>query len=89
MLGLHKIELSAKDKAYLSKLFQNGDKIKYKEALAPLTIDLDFASMEEKKWTVQRPEEPAAKNFDAMSRVSVTSKALSKLGGDKRSQTLS
>jgi len=36
MLALHKIELSSKDRAYLSKLFQNGDKIKYKEALAPL-----------------------------------------------------
>ena len=36
ILALHKIELSSKDRAYLSKLFQNGDKIKYKEALAPL-----------------------------------------------------
>ena len=57
MLGLHQIELNPKDKAYLTKLFQNGDKIKYKEALTPLQIDLVHASFDEKKWTVQRAED--------------------------------
>lgn len=52
MLSLHKIDLEAKDRSYLCKQFQNGDKIKYKEALERLCIDLDFASFEEKKWTV-------------------------------------
>ena len=88
MLSLHKIDLTSKDKAYLTKQFQNGDQLKYKEALERLTIDLDFASMDEKKWTVQRPED--AKKLDqtdAMSRV--TSKALSKLQADVKSTTLS
>ena len=57
MLGLHKIELTQKDKTYLTKNFQNGDKIKYKDALVPLQIDLDFATFDEKKWVVQRPED--------------------------------
>lgn len=55
MLVLHKIELTQKDKAYLTKQFQNGDKIKYKDAVQLLVIDLDTAAFDEKKWTVSRP----------------------------------
>ena len=56
MLALHKIELEPKDRTLLIKLFQNGDLIKYKEATHLLSIDLDTAAFDEKKWTVTRPE---------------------------------
>jgi len=91
MLGLHKIELSTKDKAYLCKNFQNGDQLKYKEALLLLQIDLASAMQDEKKWIVQRPEDASKNNGDAASKI--TSKALSRLGaggmGSLKSQTLS
>ena len=80
MLALHKIDLSQKDKTYLAKQFQNGDKIKYKEAMQLLVIDLDTAAFDEKKWTVQRPEE-VKKDTESK----VTSKALSRLAADTKS----
>ena len=78
MLSLHQIELDAKDKSYIQKTFGNGDKIKYKEAVAAVVIDLDYAGLEQIKWTVQRPNDNK-NNADNISRV--TSKALSRLGG--------
>jgi hypothetical protein len=91
MLGLHKIDLSTRDKAYLTKNYQNGDQIKYKEALIPMQIDLESAMQDEKKWTVQRPEDASKNNGDAASKI--TSKALSRLGaggiGGLKSTTLS
>ena len=41
MLELHQICISAKDKTFISKNFTNGDKIKYKEAVSLLVIDLE------------------------------------------------
>jgi hypothetical protein len=71
MLQLHKIQLSADDVAVLNKL-TNGDKIKWKEALSLIQIDLDFAKLDETKWTVIKQE----KNDDKVS--AVTSRALSR-----------
>ncbi len=79
MLSLHKIELEPKDKQYLTKLFQNGDKIKYKEAIQPLQIDLASASVDLKRWVVLRPEDQAQKAQDDQ-KSRVTAKALSTLG---------
>ena len=84
MLALHKIELPQKDKTYLTKQFQNGDKIKYKDAVQLLVIDLDTAAFDEKKWTVSRPTQPVK---DTESKI--TSKALSRLAYDQKSRTLS
>ena len=83
MLQLHHIDLQQKDKQYLIKNFQNGQTIKYKEALVPLQIDLAEASFDEKKWTVQRPDSEKKKDDDAMSRV--TSKSLAKLAQETKS----
>lgn len=56
MLDLHKVHLTAKDKAALQKMFANGDQINYKDAVAQIGIDLELAAREELKWTVTRPE---------------------------------
>jgi hypothetical protein len=56
MLELHKVHLTVKDKAVLQKMFANGDQIKYKEAIAQISIDLELAARDELKWTVSKPE---------------------------------
>jgi hypothetical protein len=55
MLDLHKVHLTAKDKAVLQKMFANGDQIKYKDAVAQIGIDLELAARDELKWTVTKP----------------------------------
>ena len=86
MLALHKIELEPKDRAFLTKLFQNGDLIKYKEATHLLSIDMDSAAFDEKKWTVTRPEQTQKQPKDTESKV--TAKALKSLLKDDQKQSI-
>jgi len=86
MLALHKIELEQKDRAFLTKLFQNGDLIKYKEATQLLSIDMDSAAFDEKRWTVTRPEQTQKKPKDTDTKVNA--KALKSLLKDDQIQSI-
>jgi hypothetical protein len=56
LLKLHGLDLSEKDKKTLRSAHMNGNCIKYKEAVADLHLDLDFAGMGEQKWTLAKKE---------------------------------
>jgi len=56
ILNLHGVNLSEKDQKTLSKKFGNGGLIDFKNALAEVQIDLDFAGVGEQKWTLKKAE---------------------------------
>ena len=55
-MNLHGVNLSEKDQKTLSKKFGNGGQIDFKNALAEVQIDLDFAGVGEQKWTLKKAE---------------------------------
>jgi len=56
ILSLHGVNLSEKDQKTLAKKFGSGGNIDFKNALAEVQIDLEFAGVGEQKWTLKKAE---------------------------------
>jgi hypothetical protein len=53
---LHGVNLSEKDQKTLARKFGSGGNIDFKNALAEVQIDLEFAGVGEQKWTLKKAE---------------------------------
>ena len=56
ILSLHGVNLSEKDQKTLARKFGSGGNIDFKNALAEVQIDLEFAGVGEQKWTLKKAE---------------------------------
>ena len=56
ILSLHGVNLSEKDQKTLARKFESGGNIDFKNALAEVQIDLEFAGVGEQKWTLKKAE---------------------------------
>ena len=56
ILSLHGVNLSEKDQKTLARKFGSGGNIDFKNALAEVQIDLEFAGVGEQKWTLKKSE---------------------------------
>jgi len=73
ILNLHGVNLSEKDQKTLAKKFGSGGNIDFKNALAEVQIDIEFAGVGEQKWTLKKIEVVAPQTAGPV----LSSKALS------------